>query len=430
VRDEPLVVWSAHEFDTAKEALNDLESLIDGSDMLRKRVKLTARNNVGSHGATPEIRLTSGARLKVKTRTSGGGRGLSGRKVILDEGYALQAGQVGALMPIMLAQPDPQIYIGSSACRPESAVLWDIVQRGRAGRDPRMVYAEWCAPDAKDVCADGERCDHARGRPGCGCDDEGLLTSVHSAITRGRILVQTVRDLRESMPPDEYGREIMGWHDEPVDMGGRKVPLTAWVDCEDSKSRMIRRVVLAWEVSWDRSNAAIAAAGFRADGLPQVELIEYRVGQGTDWVPGRVREIVGRQPVEAAMFYPAGPGGSLETDIAETLPAKFGEPKPLNGRDMAHGCGLLYDKITSKGLRHLGDDRLVEMLKVAVPRSLGDGWVWDLKRSAGDVCGLQAVTAALWGLNELVEPPPPPPPPAMTTENIRSETNALASAGF
>src|SRR6266545_818544 len=214
VRHEPLVVWSAHEFDTAKEAMNDLESLIDGSDLLRRRVRLTAKNNVALHSATPEIRVRPDkrlkalgvrydARLKVKTRTSGGGRGLAGRKVILDEAYAVQAGQVGALLPIMLAQPDPQVYVGSSACREESAWLWDIVHRGRAGNDPRMVYAEWCAPDAKDVCAEGERCDHARGRRGCACDDPDLLLPVHSAITRGRILIQTVADLRKTMPPDE-----------------------------------------------------------------------------------------------------------------------------------------------------------------------------------------------------------------------------------
>src|ERR1035441_2792150 len=77
--DEPLVVWSAHEFTTASEAFRDIEELITGSDFLRAEVKAI------THGTGKEgIELLSGARLIFKTRTKGGGRGLAGRKVILD----------------------------------------------------------------------------------------------------------------------------------------------------------------------------------------------------------------------------------------------------------------------------------------------------------------------------------------------------------
>lgn len=85
VTDERLVVWSAHEFRTSQEAFRDLDELITGSDLLRRRVKHIYRGN-----GDEAIELLSGARVIFKTRTKGGGRGLSGRKVILDEAFALQ----------------------------------------------------------------------------------------------------------------------------------------------------------------------------------------------------------------------------------------------------------------------------------------------------------------------------------------------------
>src|SRR6266568_1012359 len=42
VQKRPLVMWSAHEFDTARRALLDLEALIEGAPSLRRDVQLTA----------------------------------------------------------------------------------------------------------------------------------------------------------------------------------------------------------------------------------------------------------------------------------------------------------------------------------------------------------------------------------------------------
>lgn len=400
VRDERLVVWSAHEFDTANEALNDLETLIDGSDILRKRVRLTARNKVASHGAVPEIRLTSGARLKVKTRTSGGGRGLSGRKVFLDEGYALQAGQVGALMPIMLAQPDPQVWIGSSACRPESAVLWDIVQRGRAGNDPRMIYAEWCAPPPEDVCEAGKKCDHARGSRGCACDDEQLLLSVHSAITRERIQVQTVTDLRKSMPPEEYGREVMGWHDEP-ELVNRIIDPAKWADLalDEGGWQTGRDAAIGVDIAPLRDYAAISVYGRRDDGRGQLQLVEY--APGTAWLVEAIVKWRERDPVAIGMG--SGTYASLKSELEQrgiTVPEKPDEPKRgdiavISGADMSAGCGHIIDDVRQEALRYVPSSQLDVAVAAAKARQTEAGGVaWVRKDADTDVTPLGSATVA------------------------------------
>lgn len=401
VRDERLVVWSAHEFDTANEALNDLETLIDGSDILRKRVRLTARNKVASHGAVPEIRLTSGARLKVKTRTSGGGRGLSGRKVFLDEGYALQAGQVGALMPIMLAQPDPQVWIGSSACRPESAVLWDIVQRGRAGNDPRMIYAEWCAPPPEDVCEAGKKCDHARGSRGCACDDEQLLLSVHSAITRERIQVQTVTDLRKSMPPEEYGREVMGWHDEP-ELINRVIDPAKWAALADEKSERDKDKGLAIgvDIAPLRDYAAISIYGRRVDDIGHARLIRYL--PGTAWLVDEIADLRDAlDPIAVGMG--RGTYASLGSELEQrgiTVSEKADEPRRgdlvvVAGADMAAACGHVIDDVRQAAIRYIPEPQLDAAVAAAKAKPTEAGGVaWARKDSDTDISPLVSVSVA------------------------------------
>jgi hypothetical protein len=126
--DERLVVWSAHEFPTAQEAFRDISELIDGSDMLTRRVKRIYNGN-----GDERVELMSGARLLFKARTKTGGRGLSGDKVILDEAFALQPGHMGALLPTLTVRPDPQVFYGSSAGLSSSDVLRKVRDRGRRG---------------------------------------------------------------------------------------------------------------------------------------------------------------------------------------------------------------------------------------------------------------------------------------------------------
>lgn len=391
VRDERLVVWSAHEFDTAQEALKDIEALIEGSADLSRMTKRV------THGAVPEIETMTGARLKFKTRTSGGGRGLSGRKVILDEGYALQKGQVGALMPIMLAQPDPQVVIGSSACRPESAVLWDIVQRGRAGGDPRMVYAEWCTPEPVEACALGEKCQHLRGTPGCGCDKPELIRLAHSAVTRGRILMETVVDLRKSMPADEYGREVMGWHDEVFDDGEPAVDFAAWSDLVDADASNAPRDLHCFgvEVDKDRAYASICAAGRREDDRLHLELVSRE--RGTRWVV----EFCAKLDVEHGPAVFVIDGGGPGADLIPEFEAAGLNVVTAGAKDMAAAAAATVDGVNEGSIVHGPDDILDSAVRGARKRPMQDGgFAFGRRASMEDVTPLVAASLAGWAVDK------------------------------
>lgn len=393
VTEERLVVWSAHEFRTAQESFRDMEELIESSSYLSRRVKQIHRGN-----GDEAIELVGDRRLIFKARTKGGGRGLSGDKVILDEAFALQPMHMGALLPTLSARPDPQVVYGSSAGLAESVVLRGIRDRGRAGKDRRLAYFEWCAPPPQEACRDGVKCTHALDAKGCGCDKPELWQVANPQLGR-RISLDYVAAERRALPPAEFARERMGWWDEPV---GGLVPITpeAWAACADGESQVQDPVALAVDITPDRSMAAISAAGRRADGLMHGELVEHR--SGTGWVVDRLVELASNWRPCAVVVDPGGPAGSLEKELNE----RGFRAEPSDGewrlhlvgtREYAQACGALVDDVNNGRWRHLDQGPLNRAVEGARTRPLAEAWAWSRRNSEDDISPLVSVTLARHG---------------------------------
>lgn len=404
VTDERLIVWSAHEWDTVKEAFRDLEELINGSDVLRRRVKHIYRGN-----GDEAIELTTRARLIFKTRTKAGGRGLSGRKVILDEGFALQAAHMGALLPTLSAQPDPQVLYGSSAGLAESAVLRGVRDRGRAGADARLAYFEWCAPPPVDVCEAGARCTHTLTAVGCGCDDPANWQRANPAMGR-RIAVDYISAERRAMPPEEFGRERMGWWDDPAD-DANPFPVDEWLKRVDTAAPRPDGPALAVAITRDRSTSAIGTAG-RVDERSHVDVLEHRAGTG--WTVDRSIEIYDEIGACALVLDPAGPAGALEKEFLErgfSTKPEHGERRLviITAREYAQACGSLVDDVFNDRIRHRDRRELNDAAKGLRTRLLADAYAWSRKDSTVDISPFEVVTLArhgyaLHGWTEPIEP--------------------------
>ena len=102
----------------------------------------------------------------------------------------------------------------------------------------------------------------------------------------------------------------------------------------------------------------------------------------------------------------------------------------MSTRDLGQACSAFVAAIEEEWPRHLNDQVLLRAFRAAAKRDMGDGlWAWSRRKSGGDICPLVGATGAFWGLS--VSPPPkaPPPKPIVATVD-RSETSALATAGF
>lgn len=386
-----LIVWSAHEFDVAMEAFRDIEQWIDAHHFLSRRVKKISWAN-GREG----IEFTDRKRLRFKARTKSGGRGLVGDRVILDEGFALQPHHMGSLMPTMSAKSlhgNPQILYGSSAGHVGSSVLRSVRDRGRAGGDPSLVYAEWCDDNGSEACK-SDHCDHHVGANGCALDDPERWRQANPMLDR-RISREWIEGERRSMPPEEFARERHGWWDEPplVDV---RVPLDEWASCASRDAELVEPVTLGVDVAPNHTDASILACG-RA-----LHVVEN--GKGSSWVPDRLVELAERHAVSAIGLDPSGPAGSLIHALEQRGFTVRSASNPdgllvlLDGREMSQACEGFLAEVLEHELIHRDEHALNAAVEEAVRKPVGDSWKWSRKDSRVDISPVVAGTVAryLW----------------------------------
>jgi hypothetical protein len=391
VTDQRLVVWSAHEFSTTQEAFRDLDEIVTGSDVLRRRVKAIHRGN-----GDEAIELVGDRRVKFKARTQGGGRGLTADKDVLDESMFLLPAHMGALLPTLAARPDPQVLYGGSAGLARSVVWRGVRDRGRAGSSPRLAWAEYC-DDLPGEC-EQPACAHEVSARGCRLDDEARWARANLALGR-RITVEYIRAERKALPPEEFGRERLGWWDEPEQAIDEF--LAAWLANIDVNSVPSGSPVFSIDVSPGSRSAAIGVAARNGDGLPHLDVAAH--APKTDWVVARAVELNDKHDPAGWVLDPASQAGALLPDL---LTAGI-EPRQMTGREMGQACGDLAAKNADAAVRHLGEESLTRAISGAGVCDIGDGlWAWSRRRSDVDICPLVAVTEAAWLLSTIPDDEP------------------------
>ncbi len=364
-----LILHSAHEFKTAKEAFRRIVGLIDANPKMKARA--TVRYTTGEEG----IELDDGSRLKFVARSSGSGRGFSGDLVILDEAYNLSDDMMAALLPTMSARPNPQLWYTSSAPLPkvESDVLRRLCKRGRGGASPALAYLEWCA--GHDDRLD-DRDAWARANPGLGI----------------RISEEFIERELEALEPEAFARERLGiWSED--DKAEHIIPARAWGACKDAKSGPVGHLGLAVDVSPDRAWSSIAVAARSGRGGMHVELIERRPGTG--WLAARSAEVQSRWGGKVAIAK-GSPAWSLQTELTDAGV----DLVPVSTEEHAQACGDLFDAIIDEQLRHIGQDELDAAVAGCDRRYYGDSWLWSRRTSKVDISPLVAVTLAHWACKQ------------------------------
>lgn len=368
---EQLILHSAHEFKTAQEAFRRVLSLVENTDHLRKRVA-RVRTSHGEEG----IELNTGARLRFVARSTASGRGFSAQRVVLDEAMQLGTETMGALLPTLAAQDNPQVVYAASAPLSTSVQLHAVRNRALAGGDESLAYLEWSVTDDAEV-------------------DDPAQWAVANPSLGIRIGADYVERERAALPEDIFKRERLGIPDAPVVVTDERiVEPDVWAALKEERSRVDGRMSFAVDITPDRRMAAIAVAGHRDDGLVHVEVVDHR--PGTSWVGDRLVDLAerwGRQPVT---IDPGSPAGSLVVTVRE----RGIEVREVSARQVVQATGQFYDLVMSGGLRHIGQAPLTAALDGATRRPLGESWTWNRRAQSVDICPLMAATLALGALLE------------------------------
>lgn len=432
-----LVVYSAHRGETVGEMFRLAQELIEGTPELDAEVRRFSLTN-----GKEFVELKSRARMVFRTRTSGGGRGLSGDLVVLDEAQDLTDDHIAALAPTLVARPNPQLLYAGSAGGPESTVLGRLVRRLEAG-DRHLTMWRWAASEDDDS-ADPRT--HARVNPAYGI----------------RIDPEDLEAAQSRMSPEGFAREHLGIGDYPVEDGEEWViPKTAWDRCEDLTARVGGQLVFAADAKPDGTMSSIGVAGLRADGSVDVEVVAHE--PGIRWVIPRLVELSWSHGFRGIVIDGKGPLAGQVPDLIELLKREHSrDPVLVNGsshggqrmqdviakldgkrpvvlvtgaEDMVQACAWLHDATTGEPpmLWHRGAPKLTSALASAKARQLLNGWA--LRRQGqADISPLVSALLAGYGQKLLGRRthrrPPPPPQKARGSRRGVSETADLMTVGF
>lgn len=372
---ERLIIYTAHLVETAQMAFGRCVDLVDGCDDLRRRVK-----RVNRISTQESIELLDGAELQFRTRGlgTGKGRGFSCDTLFLDEALYLRQESVDALMPTMLARPNPQIWYLSTPPEDGDAALMKIRDDGLAGV-PGMAMALWCNQRGADLT------------------DERVLAFANPAWGI-RLNRQVMAVLRRRLGPEGFARECGGIWPRKGAAEWQVIPEDAWEAAEEPGSQLVGRPAYGVYVPPDRSWSAIATSGVSSVGGRHIEVtgdadqvLDYR--PGTRWVVGRLQELERHRPTVLVIDDKA---------LADEAEAAGLTVHRASVGDVVTGCQLLFDgvagaDVAARDVHHIGQPDLTDAAAGAVKRDVGGSWAWARRDLEVEVAPLAAGSLALFG---------------------------------
>ena len=398
---EELIVYTAHQVDTAMEIFERVVTLIEHNADLRRRLP---RNGIRRAQGSQAIKLENpNQRLLVKARSKAGVRGFSADVIFIDEAQmGLDEEEMAALGPTQRTRPNPQtIFMGTPPI--DTGTYWALKVRARAlAGDPKMSWHEWSPPEDFDP----RNPDHL--------DDRAVWRATNPALHAGLIDEEAIEYDRKTLG-DKFAGEALGhWPRERHD-GWIVIPKEAWEAAHDPHSQLLDPVCFALATDKDRNWTSIAAAGKRGDGLWHVEVIDRR--PSVSWAYARVAELLAKWRNCGLAIVASGPAGALIPDIeARTVGDRSGG-KPIevvkaSVQDFAKASGMFHTGLTGVAGPDEPDPKRFRWRCASQYRSAVDAAVKDsAKKTTGDVWtferdvegvdtpmdSLESMAVALWG---------------------------------
>ncbi len=368
---------------TGKDARNKLIQPPNGQIPMLKRSPFrslfTTRLSTGSES----VLWRNGSRHSLAASSSQSGHGDTLDLGFIDEAFAqVDARLEQAFTPAMSTRRDAQLWVVSTAGTDMSAYLRAKVNAGRAqcgDTDGGAAYFEWSAPDDADLF------------------DEDAWWGCMPALGFTQTLETTRAEIRtmvaEGNEPEARRAFLNQWRNDLAKVD----PLANWAACGSPDASPDPVQALALDVSHDGRSAALVAFGGGA-----VELVEYRIGEGTGWVPERYAELVRRHRI-ARHGYSRDSKGAMA--LAHRLPSGAVE---VTGAESSVACAGFGGDVADGALSHRPNRALDKAVAAAVRVSSGEGWRWSAQASV-EAKGLDIspLLAAVWARHLGATSPPP-----------------------
>lgn len=282
-------------------------------------------------------------------------------------GYALDQ----TIIPTFSTRRRRQLVLIGTAGTDESHYLARYLALARGGAEG-VALIEYGAGEDEDPC------------------DPAVWRARHPGLACGLTDESALRSALDVMGPEQFAREYLNvWSAS----GTRIIPAAAWKLCQRVKAAPRPGVapVLAVDVAFDRSAAAIVAVWPDRDGVPVGEVVAYLPDAGA--AAARLIELHAKHRPPLVLADSQGP----VLTVVDALTRAGIEVVQPTQRDYSAACASTLDRINAGTVGHRAEQPLEAAVAGAGKRSVGDGWVWARRTSTADVCPLNAFTLALWG---------------------------------
>lgn len=389
-----LAVIAAQNLDYAEAMLNEVVNEIR-EHRLFSRELINHRETNGKHRAI----LTNRRLWRVATASRKGARSLSVDLAMLDElREHTNWDAYNAIAPTTTVRPYSQVICTSNAGDARSEVLRSLreaaVRRILAGdtESAKVGLWEWSVPMDVDPR-----------------NPEYWHMSLPAMGNIGDFTIDTVQGFFEAMQyknmPGFQTEYLCQWVDS-IEPG--ILPTEFWQAGMDRASRRAEGapVYAALDVNYDRSHAYIAIATKRPDGYTHIEIVQ--AARGLDWViPWFKENVPGTSTPRTQAFHgvavqkTGAPASGMIVDLLEAgVPVVEWGP----GAELAAGCGLFYDGVVQETIYHRPSLVLDRAAASTIARRAGDAWIFDRRNSPVDAAPLVACAAAVWLMENYVNP--------------------------
>lgn len=369
---ERLLLHSAHEFKTAKEAYLRIKGVIEGAPHLASRVKQFYQSNQET-----AVELKNGARLRFMARSRQSGRGFSAQTLLMDEAQEMSTDALAALLFTTAAQSNPQLIYTGTVPTAETAncdVFTAVRDRGRAGGDPQLAWLEWSVdPDEVDL------------------DDRGQWAQSNPTLGY-KIGAETLERERLATTDQTFAEERLSYWpgDEEEAAGWAVVTQEQYEACGTDLE--ITPIALAVELTADRETITVVAAG-QTDSGPgaQVLMREPNCGPTLDAIAALAKST--ERPITAVVVDPVSQAGSLIPELEE-LGVAVAE---CSTKELVKATGSTLDAIRNAALALRPSLELDAAVAKAEMRKRGDAELID-RWAGGDPTPFIGVVLARWGM--------------------------------
>ncbi len=393
------ILHTAHEFSTALESMDKLESLIRSHPLLENEIAQVRRGN-----GKESIRLKNGSIIRFRTRTKSGGRGFSVDRLVIDEAMIWSPASQAAIMPLLTTAANPQIwYLGSAADEEthEYCGKWASLRaRALAGDDPKLLWLEWSAPEPPEEPAARRVWREDR-------DNWAAANPSMDYLVTEEYIADELASFRRDLDKWEVERLSVGrW---PPDIADVDVfPLDKWGALGTTSPELASVYPKAVAVDRDPVSKkwAVAGATHTNAGLAHIEIGYSQLAKATEVVEYLVSVVTEADPA-VLVIDSRSPAAVLKPYLIEAGI----EPVMTNTSELALACEGLVEAVESGRATHSDQVVLNESVTSATKRPLpGDRFAWD-RKPGGSIVQLMAATLAHWGLLTFVSPPRSSAPP-------------------